>query len=104
MKSLRIGLLGYGRMGQMIEQLAPAHGAEVIWTINSSNRHTLAKDLMDDVDVIIEMTRPDAALENIILCLKHDKPVVTGTTGVARAIAPSLCTLLGKEWFYALCK
>lgn len=80
-KLLRIGLLGYGRMGQMIEALAGAHGAEVVWKINSSNRDHLNEDLISDAQVVIEMTRPDAALQNVLLCLKHGVPVVTGTTG-----------------------
>jgi 4-hydroxy-tetrahydrodipicolinate reductase len=78
---LKIGLLGYGRMGQMIEQLAPAQGAEVVWKINSSNRDHLDADLLKSADCVIEMTRPDAALQNVLLCLKHGVPVVTGTTG-----------------------
>ncbi len=78
---LRIGLLGYGRMGQMIESLADAHGAEVVWKITSSNRDRLDQQLLAQAQVVIEMTRPDAALQNVLLCLKHGVPVVTGTTG-----------------------
>jgi 4-hydroxy-tetrahydrodipicolinate reductase len=103
MSLLRIGLIGYGRMGQMIEQLATSHEAEIVWKIQSSNRSTLTTELLRTADVVIEMTRPEAAFENVKFCLEAGVPVVTGTTGWQKELetAYSLCADCRGTMLYA---
>jgi 4-hydroxy-tetrahydrodipicolinate reductase len=79
--TLRVGLLGYGKMGHAIEALAPQHGLEIVWKVDADQRSSLSLELLRSADVVIEFTRPDAAFENICLCLAAGVPVVSGTTG-----------------------
>lgn len=78
---MNIGLLGYGKMGRAIEQIASERGMEIAWRISRDNRATLDDDLLRQADVVIEFSRPEAAFENVMLCLKAGVPVVCGTTG-----------------------
>lgn len=78
---LKIGLFGYGKMGCAIESLAPANGCEVVWRIDHDNRAVATLELLRRADVAIEFTRPEAAFENVMLCLRAGVPVVSGTTG-----------------------
>lgn len=78
---LNIGLLGYGKMGRAIEQLAPDYGVQIAWRINHENRAAMTPELLRQADVAIEFTRPEAAFENVMLCLQNGIPVVSGTTG-----------------------
>lgn len=78
---MRIALIGYGKMGQTIEQIANERGHEVVLKISTANRHELNAANLSDVDVVIEFTRPEAAHENVTDCLKQGVPVVSGTTG-----------------------
>ncbi len=77
---MRIGLIGYGKMGKAVEQTAVKRGHEVIVLKQSSNS-PLDPSLISSCDVVIEFTRPDAAVNNLMTCLKNGIPVVTGTTG-----------------------
>lgn len=81
MSTLKIGLFGYGRMGHAIENLAPGHGMEIAWRIAQENRAEVTDEMLRQADVIIEFTRPEAAFENVMLCLEAGVPVVSGTTG-----------------------
>jgi 4-hydroxy-tetrahydrodipicolinate reductase len=82
--SKKLALLGRGRMGRLIEQLAPQHGFEIVLRLDSKNNAngtgiTLAAAA--EIDVAIEFTTPDAAPLNL-KCLAAAKiPAVTGTTG-----------------------
>ena len=78
---LKIGLLGYGKMGRAIESLAPEHGIEIAWRVTQENRANATPELLRQADVVIEFTRPEAAFENAMLCLRAGVPVVSGTTG-----------------------
>lgn len=78
---LKIGLFGYGKMGHAIESLAAANGVEIVWRIDVENRSEAMPALLRQADVAIEFTHPKAAFDNVILCLKNDLPVVSGTTG-----------------------
>jgi 4-hydroxy-tetrahydrodipicolinate reductase len=100
---LKIGLIGYGRMGQMIEKLAEAHQAIIIWKIESSTAHLLTSSLLQSADVVIEITSPDAAPHHVRACLEAGVPVVTGTTGWQKALpeAYQLCDTLNGTMLYA---
>ncbi len=74
---MKIAILGYGKMGKTIEKLALQKGH--IITVKS----TSASENLDITlaDVAIEFSSPTAAVKNIKLCLDHNIPVVSGTTG-----------------------
>lgn len=74
---MKIALLGYGRMGKIIEELASADGHEIVYKTNDPiDRNQLKK-----ADVAIDFSIAAAALENITTCFKEGIPVVSGTTG-----------------------
>lgn len=78
---MRIGLLGYGKMGKEIERIALERGHEIAWKIQKENRSTLDEEMLHKADVVIEFSQPATAVENILLCVRHRVPVVVGTTG-----------------------
>jgi 4-hydroxy-tetrahydrodipicolinate reductase len=78
---MKIILLGYGKMGKEIEKIAIARGHEILQRIDVSNSYLLKEIIPGTVDVAIEFTQPDAAFDNIKLCLDRKVPVVSGTTG-----------------------
>lgn len=78
---MKIALIGYGKMGKAIEQIAMERGHEVILRITSSNKHSLTNGDLSKADVAIEFTRPDSAIDNIYSCFHANVPVVCGTTG-----------------------
>ena len=74
---MKIAILGYGKMGKTVERLAGERGHTIILkTKSDSNQINLA-----ETDVAIEFSTPDAALQNITLCLEQGIPIVSGTTG-----------------------
>lgn len=81
--SVRIALLGMGRMGQALDALAPAHACEVVARLDATDvaRDGLTVGALAGADVAIDFTVPDAAVPNAIACLEAGVPVVIGTTG-----------------------
>lgn len=78
---MKIGLLGYGKMGHEIEKICIERGHEICWKINIENRDTLTADVLKQADVAIEFTSPHSAPDNIRFCIENKVPVVTGSTG-----------------------
>jgi 4-hydroxy-tetrahydrodipicolinate reductase len=78
---MRIALIGYGKMGRSIEEVALARHHEIDEVIGTRQKDHLNDLLTPEVDVAIEFTTPDAAAENISVCLEKNIPVVSGTTG-----------------------
>ena len=78
---MKILLLGYGKMGKTIESLALEKGHEIAGNIHIDNTDTLDQFSRDNVDVAIEFSQPDSAVNNIRWCIDHQIPVVVGTTG-----------------------
>jgi len=78
---MNILLLGYGKMGQLIDKLATEKGHTIVGKINIDNRHELDQLDSSNVDVAIEFSQPEAAAENIKWCLERQIPVAVGTTG-----------------------
>lgn len=76
---MKIALIGYGKMGKIIEQIALKRGHEVIACISSST--PLAKESVREADVCIEFTHPESALDNIKKLASFGKNLVIGTTG-----------------------
>lgn len=75
---MKIALIGYGKMGKAIEEIALQRGHEIVAKIDVS--HPITELTGKDIDVAIEFTRPDAAVGNILFCMDHQIPVVVGTT------------------------
>ena len=78
---MKIALLGYGKMGHAIEEIAVQRGHEIVLKINDLNLEDLTKENIRKAEVAIEFTNPDSALQNILFCLNEKVAVVCGTTG-----------------------
>jgi 4-hydroxy-tetrahydrodipicolinate reductase len=78
---LNIALLGYGKMGHIIEETAKARGHHISLIIDSKNAGTFNKNLLEGTDVAIEFSTPQSVLNNIHICLDAKVPLVIGTTG-----------------------
>jgi len=78
---MKIALLGYGKMGHAIEEIAVQRGHEIVLKINDLNLEDLTKENIRKADVAIEFTNPDSAVQNILFCLNENVAVVCGTTG-----------------------
>ena len=82
--TINIALLGYGKMGKMIESIADQHDINVVTHYDENN---LLKDtgenrrLLNDVSVLVDFTIPSAVLKNVELCAAMGKNIVIGTTG-----------------------
>jgi 4-hydroxy-tetrahydrodipicolinate reductase len=82
--NLRIAIVGYGKMGQIVARLAPQHGCQVVRIVRSGENlagQALTREALDGVDVAIEFTTPGAAIVNVKSMILAEIPVVTGTTG-----------------------
>jgi len=90
---MNIALIGYGRMGHEIEEIAKKRGHEIRLIIDIDNRRDLNREKLKGIDVAIEFTTPEAALSNITECLTAGIPVVSGTTGWLKdyTLAAGLC-------------
>lgn len=80
----RLAIVGYGKMGRMIERLAPEYGFEVRARISSKgNGHgsALTAEALTGVDAAVEFTRPEAAAENLRRLADTGITTVCGTTG-----------------------
>lgn len=78
---MKIALIGYGKMGKAIEEIALQKGHTIGLKITSSNIADLTEVNLQECDVAIEFTNPESAVENIKLCIKAGVPVVCGSTG-----------------------
>ena len=74
---MKIALLGYGKMGKIIEKLAIEKGH----TISSKINRDSSKEELLKADIAIEFSTPEAAVSNIKFCLENGIPIVSGTTG-----------------------
>lgn len=74
---MKIALLGYGKMGKIIEQVALSRGHEIVLRKASTDTY----DGLEAADVAIDFSIPDAAVSNISACLHTNVPIVSGTTG-----------------------
>jgi len=78
---MNIGILGYGKMGRAIENIALSHKHNILFKINSKNTEEFTEESLKLIDVVIEFSRPEFAYDNISFCLKQNVSVVSGTTG-----------------------
>lgn len=78
---MKIALIGYGKMGKAIEEIAVSRGHEIALKISTSNKSDFTKENLKGIDVAIEFTNPESAFENLKTCLDADVATVCGSTG-----------------------
>lgn len=78
---MKIALIGYGKMGHIIEEVATQRGHEIILKIDVSNQQDFNKSTLSEADVAIEFTGPKSAFQNVMKCLEFGISVVSGSTG-----------------------
>ncbi|MBP7194994.1 MAG: 4-hydroxy-tetrahydrodipicolinate reductase [Candidatus Cloacimonetes bacterium] len=81
---IKIGLIGYGKMGKMIARLAESHGCQVVAIIDPKHPDQHAQinpNVLAGADVCLEFTHPDSVMENIRQLAALRKHIVIGTTG-----------------------
>ncbi len=71
----KLAIVGYGKMGHLVEQLAPEYNFDVVARVNRT------PEALEGVDVAIEFSTPEAAVENLKYLANLRIPTVTGTTG-----------------------
>lgn len=100
---MRVLILGYGKMGKAIEEIAEERGHTIAHKININNTQALKFIDGSQIDVAIEFSQPNAAFENISFCLNNNIPVVSGTTGwlTKKPQADALCLEKNGGFFYA---
>lgn len=100
---MKILLVGYGKMGQTIEKIAQDKGHEIAGRIDKNNLAELANYTSESVDIAIEFTQPDSAIQNIKTCLSNDIPVICGTTGWLEQLPEieEACQANNGAFFYA---
>lgn len=100
---MKIALVGYGKMGQLIEKLALERGNTISKIIDVSNIDEIVDITPDNTDVAIEFTSPESAYNNIMAVLKQKVPVVSGSTGwlEKKHEVEDYCDKNGTTFFYA---
>ena len=78
---MKIALLGYGKMGRAIEEIAMSRGHEIVCRVGIENLEDRTADNISKAEVVIEFTGPESAYENVKLCIDSGVPVVCGSTG-----------------------
>lgn len=78
---MNIALIGYGKMGKEIEQIAISRGHSIVLKVNRDNAATYTVSDIKKADVVIEFSIPESAVDNIYKCFDANVPVVVGTTG-----------------------
>src|SRR5574344_2897811 len=80
-KNMKIALIGYGKMGKMIEQIAISRGHEIVSIIDIDNQQDFDSPEFASADVAIEFTAPHVAYGNYLKAFSHGVKVVSGSTG-----------------------
>ena len=78
---MKIAIIGYGKMGKAIEEIAISKGHEIVLKIDVSNTADFTKENVQKANVAIEFTGPHTAFENISSCIEWGVPVISGSTG-----------------------
>lgn len=83
---MNIALIGYGKMGKFIEQIALQRGHKIVSIIDIDNHNDIKGEKFRSADVAIEFSRPESAVGNLLDCFAGGVPVVCGTTGWTKEI------------------
>lgn len=78
---MKIALIGYGKMGMAIEEIAVAKGHKIVLKINIDNLDDFTTEAVQKADVAIEFTGPHSAYDNLVKCIEAGVPVICGSTG-----------------------
>ena len=78
---MKLAILGYGKMGKVIERIALERGHEIGLKITSSNLNELTKENLSTQDAAIDFSVPSQVVNNIQVCFDSKLPIVVGTTG-----------------------
>ena len=101
---MKIALIGYGKMGHMIEQIALERGHEIVSIIDVDNIEDFDSPAFASADVAIEFTNPTAAFANYQRAFAHNVKVVSGSTGWMqdhKAEVERMCMEGGQTLFWA---
>ena len=101
---MKIALIGYGKMGKMIEEIARQRGHEIVSIIDIDNLQDFDSPEFASADVAIEFTAPQAAYGNYLRAFSHNVKVVSGSTGWMndhKADVERMCNEEGKTLFWA---
>ena len=100
---MKIALIGYGKMGKTIEQIALNRGHQIVSIVDINNPEEFQSDNFKSADVAIEFTTPATAFDNYMKSFAAGFPVVSGTTGWLDRISEikEKCEKEGKTFFYA---
>jgi 4-hydroxy-tetrahydrodipicolinate reductase len=100
---MRIALLGYGKMGKIIEQYALNRGHSISFKIDINNKEDRALINPENTNLVIEFSSPHSAYENLKYCMNAGLKTVSGTTGWLdhRKEIEELCIKNGATFFYA---
>ena len=78
---MKVAIIGHGRMGHLIEEVAKSRGMHISCIIDIDNTEDFASEEFRKSDVAIEFTTPSTAVDGILSCFAAQVPVVVGTTG-----------------------
>ena len=101
---MKISLIGYGKMGRMIEKIARERGHEIVCIIDIDNQQDFDSDAFRSSDVAIEFTAPHVAYDNYLKAWAQGVKVVSGSTGWLKEHGDDVrraCTEGGKTLFWA---
>lgn len=101
---MKIALIGYGKMGHMIEQIAISRGHSIVCKIDIDNPDDFDSPAFASADVAIEFTNPTAAYGNFLRAFRHNVKVVSGSTGWMhhhKQDVERLCREEGQTLFWA---
>jgi 4-hydroxy-tetrahydrodipicolinate reductase len=100
---MNIALIGYGKMGREIEQIALQRGHTIVLRVSKANATSFTDAELKKADVAIEFSTPETAVANILRCFQCQVPVVAGTTGWINSLLEiqDKCMHLGSTFFYA---
>ena len=101
---MKIALIGYGKMGKMIEQIALDRGHEIVSVIDIDNQEDFESEAFASADVAIEFTAPQAAYGNYLKAFAKNVKVVSGSTGWMKEHGDDvrrMCSEGGQTLFWA---
>ena len=101
--TMKIALIGYGKMGKTIEEIAIGRGHTITEKIDIDLPGNFDSEGFRAADVAIEFTAPKAAYDNYVRCFERNKPVVSGTTGWTERMneIEKMCADGKQTFFYA---
>jgi len=78
---MNIAIIGYGKMGKMVETIAAERGHRIVLAIDIDNLHDFTPENLGKAQIAIEFTKPATAFVNVSRCIEYGVPIVSGSTG-----------------------